>query len=150
MDPPLPSIAASCHTAWTSSAQKYRHPSAETISFSQFQRKDASGRLLAAVGLTMHIHGSSWTTYVPNHLHHLRTYEDMSTTSTTNLFRRLSWQAYIPLEIRLADGESGAGSGADRYYVRSRWRLRPYPFGLYCMTRMSNSVPPSCKTVRRL
>lgn len=45
-----------------------------------------------------------------------------STTSTTSLFRRLSWQASIPLEIRLADGEPGAGSGADRYYVRASSR----------------------------
>lgn len=38
--------------------------------------------------------------------------------SSTNLFRRLSWQGSIPLEIRLADNEPGSGSGADRYYVR--------------------------------
>lgn len=43
------------------------------------------------------------------------------TASSTNLFRRLSWQAAIPLEIRLADGEPGAGSGADKYYVS--WHL---------------------------
>jgi len=37
--------------------------------------------------------------------------------SSTNLFRRLTWQSSIPLEIRLAEGEPGAGSGADRYFV---------------------------------
>lgn len=37
--------------------------------------------------------------------------------SSANLFRRLAWQASIPLEIRLAEGEPGAGSGCDRYYV---------------------------------
>ena len=37
--------------------------------------------------------------------------------SSTNLFRRLAWQSSIPLEIRLAEGEPGAGSDYDRYYV---------------------------------
>lgn len=37
--------------------------------------------------------------------------------SSTDLFRRLSWQSTVPLEVRLADNEPGAGSGADRYYV---------------------------------
>ena len=37
--------------------------------------------------------------------------------STTNLFRRLTWQSSIPLEIRLAEGEPGAATGADVYYV---------------------------------
>ena len=37
--------------------------------------------------------------------------------SSTNLFRRLAWQSSIQLFIRLADGEPGAGSGSDRYYV---------------------------------
>ncbi|KAK4685003.1 autophagy-related protein 5, partial [Tremellales sp. Uapishka_1] len=37
--------------------------------------------------------------------------------SSTNLFCRLTWQATIPLEIRLADGEPGAGSGLDTYYM---------------------------------
>lgn len=35
--------------------------------------------------------------------------------SSTNLFRRLAWNATVPLEIRLADAE---GSLVDRYYVR--------------------------------
>ncbi|RSH92093.1 autophagy protein 5, partial [Saitozyma podzolica] len=39
--------------------------------------------------------------------------------SSANLFRRLAWQASIPLEIRLAEGEPGAGSGCDRYYIQA-------------------------------
>ena len=37
--------------------------------------------------------------------------------SSSNLFRRLTWQSSIQLFIRLADGEPGAGSGADKYFV---------------------------------
>lgn len=37
--------------------------------------------------------------------------------SSTNLFRRLTWQSSIPLEIRLAEGQPGAGSSTDRYFV---------------------------------
>ncbi len=40
-----------------------------------------------------------------------------SAQSSTSLFRRLTWQSTVPLEIRLAEGEPGAGSGADKYYV---------------------------------
>ncbi|CAD6586504.1 MAG: autophagy protein 5 [Tremellales sp. Tagirdzhanova-0007] len=39
--------------------------------------------------------------------------------SSTNLFRRLAWQSSIPLEIRLAEGEPGAGSDYDRYYMHA-------------------------------
>lgn len=37
--------------------------------------------------------------------------------SSTSLFRRLTWQATVPIEVRLATTEHGAGNGADRYYV---------------------------------
>ncbi|ORY31047.1 autophagy protein Apg5-domain-containing protein [Naematelia encephala] len=39
--------------------------------------------------------------------------------SSANLFRRLTWQGSIPLEIRLAEGEPGAGSSTDRYYMHA-------------------------------
>ncbi|ORX38891.1 autophagy protein Apg5-domain-containing protein [Kockovaella imperatae] len=42
-----------------------------------------------------------------------------SAQSSTNLFRRLAWQSSIHLFIRLADGEPGAGSGSDRYYMQA-------------------------------
>jgi len=36
--------------------------------------------------------------------------------SSTNLFRRLAWNATVPIEIRL-DGTVGAGAQVDRFYV---------------------------------
>lgn len=36
--------------------------------------------------------------------------------SSTNLFRRLAWNATVPLEIRL-DGTVSAGTQVDRFYV---------------------------------
>ncbi|WVR04583.1 hypothetical protein IAU60_001591 [Kwoniella sp. DSM 27419] len=39
--------------------------------------------------------------------------------SSTNLFRRLAWQSSVPISVRLADGEPGAGSGADRYFIQA-------------------------------
>ncbi|KAK6903806.1 autophagy protein 5 [Kwoniella mangroviensis CBS 10435] len=39
--------------------------------------------------------------------------------SSTNLFRRLSWQTSISISIRIADGEPGAGIGADRYFIQT-------------------------------
>lgn len=41
--------------------------------------------------------------------------------SSTNLFRRLAWNATVPLEIRLANAD---GRAVDRYYV-SRQTARP-------------------------
>ncbi|OCF41711.1 autophagy protein 5 [Kwoniella heveanensis CBS 569] len=40
--------------------------------------------------------------------------------SSTNLFRRLAWQSSVSISIRIADGEpgSGAGVGADRYFLQ--------------------------------
>ncbi|WWC86965.1 uncharacterized protein L201_001846 [Kwoniella dendrophila CBS 6074] len=39
--------------------------------------------------------------------------------STTNLFRRLSWQTSVSISIRVADGEPGAGIGADKYFIHA-------------------------------
>ncbi|WWC67865.1 uncharacterized protein I206_101782 [Kwoniella pini CBS 10737] len=39
--------------------------------------------------------------------------------SSTNLFRRLSWQTSISISIRIADGEPGAGTGADKYFIQA-------------------------------
>lgn len=36
--------------------------------------------------------------------------------SSTNLFRQLAWNASVPIEIRLADGEA-PGAAVDKYYV---------------------------------
>ncbi|WVQ81671.1 autophagy protein 5 [Cryptococcus sp. DSM 104549] len=39
--------------------------------------------------------------------------------SSSNLFRRLAWQSSVPVSIRLADGEPGAGSVCDRYFIQA-------------------------------
>ncbi|WRT64845.1 uncharacterized protein IL334_001781 [Kwoniella shivajii] len=39
--------------------------------------------------------------------------------SSTNLFRRLSWQTSISISVRIADGETGSGTGADRYFIQA-------------------------------
>lgn len=36
--------------------------------------------------------------------------------SSTNLFRQLAWNASVPIEVRLADGEA-PGAAVDKYYV---------------------------------
>lgn len=46
----------------------------------------------------------------------------MSTTaaqSSTSLFRRLTWQSTVPIEISLSEQDVGGGSDLDKYYVRS-------------------------------
>ncbi|KAK8847342.1 hypothetical protein IAR55_005199 [Kwoniella newhampshirensis] len=39
--------------------------------------------------------------------------------SSTNLFRRLAWQTSVPISIRLADNEPGAGVGIDKYFIQA-------------------------------
>ncbi|WWC59341.1 uncharacterized protein I303_101893 [Kwoniella dejecticola CBS 10117] len=39
--------------------------------------------------------------------------------SSTNLFRRLSWQSSVSISIRIADGEPGAGIGVDKYFIQA-------------------------------
>lgn len=42
--------------------------------------------------------------------------------SSTNLFRQLAWNASVPIEVRLADGEA-PGAAVDKYYVSKVWAL---------------------------
>lgn len=42
--------------------------------------------------------------------------------SSTNLFRQLAWNASVPIEVRLADGE-GPGAAVDKYYVSRAQRV---------------------------
>ncbi|RXK37517.1 autophagy protein 5 [Tremella mesenterica] len=39
--------------------------------------------------------------------------------SSTSLFRQLTWKSTVLLDIRLADGEPGAGGRVDRYYMHA-------------------------------